>query len=139
MRVGAPLLPPFHTPHPTPPFSLSLSLALSRSLSRPHFEACIAAFTHVTMMAINICLSVFLATDQPCSYNSVNGIPACAHPMLQSEIRDRSKFEGYIVSDCGSSPVIALFARSVRFHNHHMTAPATFYRNSPAYACVLWL
>ena len=37
-----------------------------------------------------------------CSYNSVNGIPACAHPMLQSELRERSGFKGYIVSDCGA-------------------------------------
>lgn len=37
-----------------------------------------------------------------CSYNSVNGIPACAHPMLQTELRARSGFQGYIVSDCGA-------------------------------------
>eukprot|EP00039_Didymoeca_costata_P006248 m.88639 g.88639 ORF g.88639 m.88639 type:complete len:862 (+) comp13179_c0_seq3:173-2758(+) len=37
-----------------------------------------------------------------CSYNSVNGIPACAHPMIDSELRQRSNFSGYVVSDCGA-------------------------------------
>ncbi len=37
-----------------------------------------------------------------CSYNSVNGIPACAHPMLKSELREKANFQGYIVSDCGA-------------------------------------
>ena len=37
-----------------------------------------------------------------CSYNAVNGIPACAHPMIQNELRERAGFKGFIVSDCGA-------------------------------------
>lgn len=38
-----------------------------------------------------------------CSYNSVNGIPACLHAHLQrSVLRERWGFEGYLVTDCGA-------------------------------------
>ena len=37
-----------------------------------------------------------------CSYNSVNGIPACGHPFLRSQLRGESGFDGFVVSDCGA-------------------------------------
>ena len=37
-----------------------------------------------------------------CSYNRLNSIPMCAHPFLQSIVRDRLQFSGYIVSDEGA-------------------------------------
>jgi beta-glucosidase len=38
-----------------------------------------------------------------CSYNSVDGEPACANPRLLTQIlRDEWKFPGYVVSDCGA-------------------------------------
>ena len=37
-----------------------------------------------------------------CSYNSVNGIPACAHPALKNTLRSEFDFDGYVVSDCGA-------------------------------------
>ncbi|XVE99866.1 hypothetical protein REPUB_Repub03eG0238500 [Reevesia pubescens] len=42
-----------------------------------------------------------------CSYNRVNGIPTCADPYLLKEtIREKWKFNGYIVSDCDSVEVM---------------------------------
>lgn len=38
-----------------------------------------------------------------CSYNRVDGEPACASPrLLQQILRDEWKFPGYVVSDCGA-------------------------------------
>jgi len=47
-----------------------------------------------------------------CAYNSVDGKPACAQPMLlQEHLRDDWGFRGYVVSDCGAASDI--------FKNHH--------------------
>jgi beta-glucosidase len=36
-----------------------------------------------------------------CSYNSVNGVPACANSfLLQNQLREAWKFSGYVVTDC---------------------------------------
>ena len=49
-----------------------------------------------------------------CAYNSVDGKPACAQPLLlQEHLRDAWHFQGYVVSDCGAASDIAL--------NHHYT------------------
>jgi xylan 1,4-beta-xylosidase len=38
-----------------------------------------------------------------CSYNSINGVPACAHEyMLQKVVRQEWKFRGYVSSDSGA-------------------------------------
>ena len=38
-----------------------------------------------------------------CSYNRVDGVPACASPfLLQQHLRDAWGFQGYVVSDCGA-------------------------------------
>ena len=38
-----------------------------------------------------------------CAYNSINGAPACANPMLLKEhLRDAWHFDGYVVSDCAA-------------------------------------
>jgi xylan 1,4-beta-xylosidase len=38
-----------------------------------------------------------------CSYNSLNGQPACAHPwLLQHVLRNQWNFTGYLVTDCGA-------------------------------------
>eukprot|EP01102_Stenamoeba_stenopodia_P022491 TRINITY_DN9396_c0_g1_i1.p1 TRINITY_DN9396_c0_g1~~TRINITY_DN9396_c0_g1_i1.p1 ORF type:complete len:810 (+),score=200.12 TRINITY_DN9396_c0_g1_i1:156-2585(+) len=55
-----------------------------------------------------------------CSYNSINGIPACAHEYLQQEVlRGDWGFEGYIVSDCDA-------VSDIQFdHNYTQTIPET--------------
>jgi beta-glucosidase len=43
------------------------------------------------------------ASSVMCSYNRVNGVPACASPRLLGEIlRGEWGFPGYVVSDCGA-------------------------------------
>jgi len=37
-----------------------------------------------------------------CSYNSINGIPTCAHPMLNKVLRETWNFSGYVTSDTGA-------------------------------------
>ena len=38
-----------------------------------------------------------------CAYNAVDGIPACASPLLlQQKLRGAWKFQGYVTSDCGA-------------------------------------
>ena len=38
-----------------------------------------------------------------CAYNAVDGEPACAnHTMLESDLREKWGFRGYVVSDCGA-------------------------------------
>jgi len=49
-----------------------------------------------------------------CAYNSVDGKPACAQPMLlERHLRDAWHFEGYVVSDCGAASDIS--------EGHHYT------------------
>jgi beta-glucosidase len=49
-----------------------------------------------------------------CAYNSVDGKPACAQPLLlQDHLRDAWHFQGYVVSDCGAASDIS--------QGHHYT------------------
>ncbi|MBV9180504.1 MAG: glycoside hydrolase family 3 C-terminal domain-containing protein, partial [Acidobacteria bacterium] len=49
-----------------------------------------------------------------CAYNSVDGKPACAQPILLEEhLRDGWGFQGYVVSDCGAASDV--------YANHHYT------------------
>ena len=34
-----------------------------------------------------------------CSYNAINGTPACLHPLLADPVRKQWRFDGLIVSD----------------------------------------
>lgn len=36
------------------------------------------------------------------AYNMINGIPSCAHPLIQEVLREKWGFSGYFVSDCGA-------------------------------------
>jgi len=52
-----------------------------------------------------------------CAYNSINGQPACANQfLLQDQLRDHWKFQGYVVSDCDA-------VRDI-WHGHHFTQTA---------------
>ncbi|XP_065825984.1 uncharacterized protein [Oscarella lobularis] len=43
------------------------------------------------------------ALSYMCSYNSINGVPACANRELLTDLlRDRWNFTGFVVSDCGA-------------------------------------
>ncbi|KAK7483298.1 hypothetical protein BaRGS_00025465 [Batillaria attramentaria] len=55
----------------------------------PAFRECVKAGTYNIM----------------CSYNSINGVPACANKKLLTDIlRDRLGFKGYVISDEGALP-----------------------------------
>jgi beta-D-xylosidase 4 len=44
-----------------------------------------------------------VAVGVMCSYNAINGIPACVNPWLLNDmLRDKFKFNGYVVTDCGA-------------------------------------
>jgi len=48
------------------------------------------------------------ADSTMCSYNAVNGVPACANAfLLQKTLRDDWGFHGYVTSDCGAVGDIA--------------------------------
>ncbi|HEX5410742.1 MAG TPA: glycoside hydrolase family 3 C-terminal domain-containing protein, partial [Terriglobia bacterium] len=52
------------------------------------------------------------ADSTMCSYNAINGPPACADPfLLQKTLRNNWKFQGYVSSDCGAVDDI--------FRGHH--------------------
>src|SRR5256886_38850 len=53
-----------------------------------------------------------------CAYNSINGQPACASEfLLQDQLREKWKFQGYVVSDCAA--IVNIF----RDHHFTMTQP----------------
>lgn len=53
--------------------------------------------------AFKACIQEGRAESVMCSYNAVNGKPACASPeLLQGTLRGALGFEGVIVSDCGA-------------------------------------
>jgi len=50
-----------------------------------------------------------------CSYNALDGVPACASsPLLQNTLRERWKFGGFVVSDCGAIHDIALTHKAAK-------------------------
>ena len=58
------------------------------------------------------CLKDAKVGSAMCSYNAVNGVPACANNFLMNEIaRGRWGWEGWITSDCGAVSCI--------YDNHH--------------------
>src|SRR5215475_9462108 len=55
------------------------------------------------------------AASVMCAYNSINGQPACANEfLLEDQLRDKWKFQGYVVSDCEA--IINIF------REHHFAA-----------------
>jgi len=54
------------------------------------------------------------AASVMCAYNSINGQPACVNEfLLQDQLRNKWKFQGYVVSDCDAVLNI--------FRDHHFT------------------
>jgi beta-glucosidase len=68
-------------------FDAKVSMHDWRMTFLPQFKMCVEAGTYSLM----------------CSYNSINGIPACAHEQLLTNITRREwGFHGYVVSDAGA-------------------------------------
>jgi beta-glucosidase len=59
-----------------------------------------------------------------CAYNAVDGLPACANPLLlQKTLRDDWHFNGYVTSDCGAVADIT-FGHHYARDNEHGSAVA---------------
>lgn len=53
--------------------------------------------------AFKTCVTKGRVSSLMCSYNSINGVPACADADLMTDkARGEWKFDGYITSDCGA-------------------------------------
>ena len=60
-----------------------------------------------------------------CAYNSINGQPACVNEfLLQDQLRNKWKFQGYVVSDCDAVVNI--------FRDHHFTKTQPEARRLPS-------
>lgn len=93
---------PMPPPRPPPPFSLPAvySLEDSDGFQRYNFDAIVSNYSLSTVYLPAWRMSVVgaNATGVMCSYNAVNGIPTCAHPMLRHILRDVWGFNGYVTS-----------------------------------------
>ncbi|GAB4820706.1 hypothetical protein N2152v2_007752 [Parachlorella kessleri] len=53
--------------------------------------------------AFRACVSEAGASSVMCSYNAINGTPACASQwLLSQQLRGKMRFDGFVVSDCGA-------------------------------------
>ncbi|KAK3097189.1 hypothetical protein FSP39_007295 [Pinctada imbricata] len=85
---------PDNWPLPRESFNAKVSEQDLRTTFLPQFKACIDAGAAGVM----------------CSYNSVNGVPACANKKLLTDIlRKEWKFNGFVVSDEGAVEFILLW------------------------------
>lgn len=58
--------------------------------------------------AFKACVQAGRAASIMCSYNSLNGAPACANQaLLQGILREQWGFKGFVVSDCAAVDMIA--------------------------------
>lgn len=81
------------------------SLELWNGMDRHHFNAIVSDqdFQETYLPVFQACVQEAHAKSIMCSYNEVNGVPACANTLLQQVVaRGEWGFEGYIVSDCGA-------------------------------------
>jgi beta-glucosidase-like glycosyl hydrolase len=70
-----------------------------------------------------------------CSYNAINGVPACASPLLSNVLRTTWGFNGYMTSDSGAVECIYSGHHYVPFANQTACAalPFTDVCSGPAY------
>eukprot|EP00271_Cylindrocystis_brebissonii_P003706 TRINITY_DN14972_c0_g1_i1.p1 TRINITY_DN14972_c0_g1~~TRINITY_DN14972_c0_g1_i1.p1 ORF type:complete len:873 (+),score=102.60 TRINITY_DN14972_c0_g1_i1:115-2733(+) len=74
-------------------------------MDRTRFDAQVTAqdMADTYQPPFQACVQEGRASSVMCSYNEVNGIPACAdHNLLTTVLRKEWEFEGYIASDCGA-------------------------------------
>lgn len=92
------------------------SLEDSDGYTRHNFNAIVSNFTLADSYwpAFKAAVVNGSAKGVMCAYNAVNGIPMCAHPFLNSVLRDLWGFDGYITSD--TDAVSDIYAE------HHYTA-----------------
>ena len=75
-------------------------------VDRYHFDAQVTAqeWEDTYLPAFQACIVHGRASGLMCSYNAVNGVPACANPRLLTEVaRGELGFDGYVTGDCGAA------------------------------------
>ncbi|XP_060185167.1 beta-xylosidase/alpha-L-arabinofuranosidase 1-like [Lycium barbarum] len=78
-------------------------------VDRYHFDARVTEqdMMETFLKPFEMCVKEGDVTSVMCSYNKINGIPACADPkLLKGKIRGDWDLHGYIVSDCDSIDVM---------------------------------
>ncbi|KAL2473743.1 putative beta-D-xylosidase 5 [Forsythia ovata] len=78
-------------------------------VDRTHFDARVTEqdMLETFVKPFEMCVKDGDVTSVMCSYNRINGIPACADPkLLRDTIRGEWDLHGYIVSDCDSVQVM---------------------------------
>ncbi|PSR87864.1 Beta-D-xylosidase [Actinidia chinensis var. chinensis] len=78
------------------------------SFARYNFNAIVTAqdLEDTYQPPFRSCIQQGKASCLMCSYNAVNGIPACADKILLQKARDEWGFKGYITSDCDAVATI---------------------------------
>ncbi|XP_058083465.1 probable beta-D-xylosidase 2 [Magnolia sinica] len=79
------------------------------TVDRYHFDARVTEqdMVETFLRPFEMCIKEGDVSSVMCSYNRVDGIPACADPkLLKQTIRDEWDLHGYIVSDCDSIQVM---------------------------------
>jgi len=67
------------------------------------------------LLPFQVCVEKGRVSGLMCSYNAINGIPACANGWLLNTVaRGEWEFDGYITSDCDADADV--------FNHHHYTA-----------------
>ena len=80
------------------------SLENSDNFTRHNFNAVVSNFAlaNTYFPAFKKAVVGAKASGVMCSYNSLNGIPTCASPLLTKVLRDAWQFDGYVTSDSGA-------------------------------------
>ena len=81
------------------------SLESWNNATRHNFDAVVsqADLQNYYLPAFRGCVMEGGAQGVMCSYNAINGVPACANDwLLQTTLREGWRFEGYVTSDCGA-------------------------------------
>ncbi|KAK9844957.1 hypothetical protein WJX74_009041 [Apatococcus lobatus] len=81
------------------------SLEQEDGITRKAFDAQVSDkdLQETYLPAFEACVREGQAASVMCSYNAVNGVPACANPdLLQTTLREQWGFGGFVVSDCGA-------------------------------------
>jgi beta-glucosidase-like glycosyl hydrolase len=84
-------------------------------------------FAEVYAPAFQECVEGGRASAAMCSYNAINGVPACANAFLMNDVlRGEWSFDGYLTSDCGAVTNI------LDQHQYTRNVSATFGATLPA-------
>lgn len=86
-------------------------------VDRSAFDAVVSPrdMTESYMPPFYACIEKAAAQSVMCSYNSINGIPGCAHQeLLVEKLRSEWRFDGFITGDCGAVNQI--------YSTHHYTS-----------------